>query len=228
MEYQSFFMLLKEYQMNNGAFCCANPLQVFGFAMIKKELKNYYLVVQSNKEVKSGFVVCEDNVIKFQTSSKNTKLKLDFVPNLDKIVVIFPDEQLFATKVSTENCQMALEKINNKQEKDIYQKIFGNVYKTYFFDTIKPKLAKLFELGENTDDFASLGGKWTKLFVRGKEKVFGVIYKNNFAYAIAVGELHQGGNKVANLLQFAGKFYNMVFMSAEDGKYLQFSSGTLC
>lgn len=221
MEYQSFFLVLKDYQLVNGKFCSINPIGAKGFVLINKELDKYYLTIEACGNHEEFFVVDGNSVQSGNLGKKSTKIELKFVPNISEIVVLIPQLLLFATKTGTEACEKALEQIEKKESKNLFQKVFGEVYDTYFFDMVKPKLSRLFELGTETNDFSFIGGKWTRLYACGEEKVFGIIYKNKFAYAIAVGEVHNSQKPVANLIKAGNKLYNIVFMSASDGKYLQ-------
>jgi len=221
MEYQSFFLVLKDYKVIDGKFCSVNPISAKGFVMIKKEHDKYFLTIETHGNHEQFFVVDGEYVESGSLGAKTTKIELKFKPNVNEIVVLIPELFLFATKTKTDLCEKALLAINKKQSKSLLEKVFGEVYDTGFFDMVKPKLSKLFELGTTTNDFAFLGGKWTRLFACGEEKVFGIIYKNKFAYAIAVGEVHNTQKPVANLIKAGDKLYNIVFMSAADGKYLQ-------
>ena len=221
MEYQSFFIILKEYKVIDGKFCSLNPIDAKGFVMIKQELDRYFLTIETQCGGKQFFVVDGEHIESGTLGNHSTKIELKFKPDINKLVVLIPESFLFATKTETQFCEKALAKINNIQNKSLLEKVFGEEYDTGFFDMVKPKLSKLFELGTKTEDFSFLGGKWIRLYARGEEKIFGIIYKNQFAYAIAVGEPQSAQKPVANLIKAGGKIYNIVFMSASDGKYLQ-------
>ena len=105
------------------------------------------------------------------------------------------------------------------------QKIFGVVYDTYFFDCIKPKLASLFALGRPVPQLAEYikNSKWTCVEHEGTSRVFGVIYKDNFAYAIAASVDSSFDNKkMTRSYQIEGKIYDLVFLSATNGKIIGF------
>ena len=46
MEYQSFFMILKQFQIKDNQFLSDQPLSAKGFVQIKKEQNQYSLVIQ--------------------------------------------------------------------------------------------------------------------------------------------------------------------------------------
>jgi hypothetical protein len=102
--------------------------------------------------------------------------------------------------------------------------IFGKrVLSTIFFDQIKGKLAKVFLLGTPCKALNKffVNSKWVEAMLENKPMFVGVIYKDNFAYAVGVGE------NVTNLLattmppnyyQIEDKTYKIDFFSAESGK----------
>ena len=193
MEYQSFFMLLKEYAIIDKNFCSTNPLSARGYVMVRKESQKYFLVIQLENKARVAHVFCNAHHVVVSLSGRTTKVALDFEVDLSKLVVIIPDINLFATKSNTDNCQKAINDIrNDNKEKSIFQKMFGEDYNTYFYDTIKQKLSKLFDLGTSAPEFEVFGGKWVRIYHKNKEKIFGIVFKNHFAYAIAAGEENLG------------------------------------
>ena len=234
MEYQSFFMILKKYEIQKGAFVCPNPLDACGYAQIKKEQNNYFLIIQSNiwKEKSNIYVVCKDKIFKSEFVSSNIKIPLDFAVDINCLVTIVPELNLFCSLKGTQNCQQAYEMIlqTKQSNNSILSKIFGKVYDTYFYDCIKSKVEQLFEMGKSTDKFLFFGqGRWTSLNCGATEMVVGVIYKNNFALAVAIGKkLSPNAQINQNVYKVDGQNYNILFLSAKDGKFMRFFNGILC
>lgn len=252
MEYQSFFMLLKSYKVQNGIFYSTNPLSAEGFVRIKKEQKNYSLVLQINNFNKKtdAYLYCNNKLKKFKIISSTTKLNLDYELDIDTTCVLLTDIQLFAVKNSTEVCQNAIEKLNDLKvtKPNMFEKIFGKVYDTYFFDLLKPKLASLFALGKKVDCLNVMypTSKWTIVNTSCNSILLGIIYKDNFAYAIGVGDeqsqnvlkakheeynvlnsllnndCNQNSNNsyISNNVVVNGKTYNLMFLSASNGKFI--------
>ncbi|MBQ8468329.1 MAG: hypothetical protein IJ542_01065 [Clostridia bacterium] len=222
-------MILKEYKVEGGKFLSINPLSAKGYVMVKKEGTNYFLVVQLQTAAKTAFAVCGEHITKIELSGSTTKVGLDYEVDISKLVIIVPELSLFATKTNTDNCDRAIKMINSNtsSQKTMFQKVFGEVYDTYFYDTIKQKLSKLFELGTRASEFEIFGGKWVKICYKGQQKIFGVIFKNHFAYAVAVGEESDEFSQ-ENGYVVGGKTYNIVFMSAADGKNMGKIDSNLC
>lgn len=232
MEYQSFFMILKKYKVENGIFVCDNPLDACGYTQVKKEQNQYFLIVQSGVFDCGAniFVVCNKNVSKTKMTASNLKIKLPFEVDINCLVVLIPELGLFSTLKSTQNCQNALDMLSKKSsKKTILSKIFGKVYDTYFYDCIKPKVVRLFELGKPANEFEIFGqGRWTRVCFGGAEMVVGIIFKDNFAQAIAIGRRANCAKVGKDIYSVAGKLYNILFLSAKDGKFLRFFDGILC
>lgn len=194
MEYQSFFMLLKKYSILDDKFCSISPLSAEGYVRIKKEQDRYKIIIQINNYDKPSKVyIVSDSIIKqSKIEAATTKIELFDDINVEKTCILLPDIGLFAVKSSTDICEQALQKIKNAINKDgnILDKVFGKVYDTYFFDCIKPKLAGLFSLGTNVPELCKIypQSKWTMVKAGNQCKLIGVVYKNNFAYAIGVGD----------------------------------------
>ena len=109
--------------------------------------------------------------------------------------------------------------------KNTLQKIFGKVYDTYFFDCIKPTLASLFALGSPMPQLSEqiVNSKWTCVQHNGSKRVFGVVYKDNFAFAVAASVDDDFKKKeVIRTYKIDDKSYNIVFLSATNGKIIVF------
>lgn len=229
MEYQSFFMLLKSYSYNK-AFISTNPLTAQGYVQIKKEQQQYSIVVQLNNFLQptTAYLVCKTNIAKIKLNSSCTIAQVSFKIT-DYACLFIPDINLFACKTGTNGCEQAYSLLQTyltqKEDKNTLEKIFGKVYDTYFFDCIKPKLASLFALGKPVECLNKEieYSKWTSVAHNGEQKLFGIIYKNNFAYAIAVGSSSAIFNKeVHKSYKIDGKIYNILFLSASNGKIISF------
>lgn len=230
MEYQSFFMLLKSFSYNNNNFICTNPLTVHGFVQIKKEQQSYYITIQINNYSGKAYayLVSKTNIAKIEINSATTKAAISFV--IENDVCVFVEQYLlFACKAGTLGCADAYGLIRNKpfdkKGKTTLEKIFGEVYDTYFFDCIKPKLAQLFTIGMPINQLSEqiACSKWTRVEYKNRTQVFGVVYKNNFAYAVAVGaEDDFGAGLHAQRYQIEDKIYNILFLSASNGKIISF------
>ena len=230
MEYQSFFMLLKEFSYDKNLFCSTNPFVAKGFVQIKKEQNYYSVVIQLNdfKNKDIAYVVCNENLAKINIISQTTKAEIDFALMPEKTCIFIINSKLFCCKNGTNYCQDAYKKVlsqkTTKTNKNILEKIFGDVYDTYFFDCIKPKLANLFTLGKPCkplNDYFNQS-KWICINQNGAERFFGVIYKNNFAIAVAVGSTQYWGTKGVKSYTINQKTYNICFLSASNGKIIDF------
>ncbi len=229
MEYQSFFMILKQFQIKDNQFLSDQPLSAKGFVQIKKEQNQHSLVIQiaNFKQKAKAYIVCGKKLICTFVCTATTKLYLPCMVE-ENIVVIVEDYNFFACKNGTNGCMEAYLKIQKnkqtKQEKSTMQKIFGVVHDTYFFDCIKPKLERLFQLGKPHEKLCSVFPKsrWTTVDVCGTEKVFGVIYKDKFAYAVAVGSQQNSQIEECKKYEIDGKIYNILFLSAANGKIIRF------
>ena len=231
MEYQSFFILLKKFECNGECFLCPNPLEAHGFVQIKKEFSSYSVVIQLNNYVNPccAFIVNGKMIAKVKIESATTKAIIDFEVSNDAVVLVF-DYNFFASKNGTNKCMQAYNIVQdylkeNKDNKTTLQKIFGTVHDTYFYDCIKPKLASVFAMGKPIDGLAKLidFSKWVSLKAGAIEKVFGIIYKDNFVYLIAMGssgsEYNDMPHKTYSIEQ---KTYNILFLSASTGKIIDF------
>lgn len=230
MEYQSFFMLLKSYSFSNDTFVSTNPLAAQGYVQIKKEQQKYSVVVQLNNFIKPtiAYLVCKTSIAKIKLKSSCTIAHISF-DITNSACLFIPEINLFACKTGTNGCQQAYNLLQNhltqKNNKTTLEKIFGKVYDTYFFDCIKSKLASLFALGKPVECLNKEieYSKWTSVAYNGEQKLFGIIYKNNFAYAIAVGSSSAIFNKeVHKSYKIDGKIYNILFLSASNGKIISF------
>ena len=230
MEYQSFFILIKRFIIDNNKFTCVKPLVTHGFVQIKKEQQQYSIIIQINNFIKptTAFLVSSTNIAKIQINSATTIARVSFEVS-DNACFFMPEYNLFACKYGTNGCYRAYGLITEykqtKNNKTTLEKIFGTVYDTYFFDCIKPKLARLFMLGSGVPELCKKVpcSKWVSVKVESEDKVFGVVYKNNFAYAIGVGSsvMYKTEN-LAKTYVVENKNYNILFLSASDGKIISF------
>ena len=231
MEYQSFFILLKRFNCSQNCFVCENPLQAHGFVQIKKELQKYSVVIQLNNYENSAvaFVVSGKKLAKVKIERATTKAVIDFELTNDSVVLVL-GYNLFACKNGTNKCMQAYNIVQNylkepKTNKNTLQKIFGNVYDTYFYDCIKPKLASVFAMGKPIDELCRLidFSKWVCVSAGDSEKVFGLIYKDNFVRLIAMGTSGNEYNNVPHKTYcINAKTYNILFLSASNGKIIDF------
>lgn len=221
MQYQSFFMLLKSFSIIDNKFCLNEPLSAKGFVQLKKEQEDYYIIVQISNFTDDcvGYVICENDIQEIQIDSATIKEKLNFNLNEHKFCFLLPKYNYFAVKNSTEDCMKYYSKITNylknKSNDDfrdnMFEKIFNKpVYNTYFFDCIKPKIANLFSLGSPCSELNEkyTNSKWVSINAKDGIKVVGVVYKNDFAYAIGMGTLTNDMS------------YDIMFLSASNGKII--------
>ena len=229
MEYQSFFMLLKTFEYTGGKFYSNNPLQAHGYIQTKKEQHEHSVVIQINNFTTPTFayVVCENNIAKIKVSSSCTKANLGFELT-NNVYVFIDDYKLFACKNNTQDCLQAYELLllnkNKPKGKTTLEKIFGKVYDTYFYDCIKPKLASLFSMGKPCDLLNNYfsSSKWVQVEQDNISRYFGILYKDNFVYAIAVASNVQDEPEGSISYQINNKNYNILFLSAENGKIINF------
>ena len=233
MEYQSFFLIIKEYKIIDNHFCVPNTFGTAGYVQIKKEGDNYQLIIQiSNYKNKSGLVIVSRNeTYSYQISSATTKIIIKDKLYPDDICVFMQDISLFASSLNSSKIEEKYKSIliKNNPQKNIFNKIFGEVYDTYFYDSIRSKINKLFALGLPCDIQEFGKARWVKLSVYGQEKYIGILYRGNSVYALAFGQkISDDVKKGKNIYNLGGTNYKFKFMSASDGKFLQFSNGNLC
>jgi hypothetical protein len=237
MEYQTQYMLLKKYEIRDNNFCCANPFGCEGFVQIKKEWENCSIAIQINsgKCPQKIVIVSAGKTYCYSVNGLAIKLEINCDIDFKKICVFVPTLQLFATSDSMANCAHAywqafctknLEKLDNKNNYTALEKIFGRpIPCTYFFDCIKGKLAAVFAIGKPCPSLSQKFGnsKWVIIPEGGKQKVIGVVYQSGFAIAIGVGELLQAktNDETKATLLDGENFYNIRFLSAENGKIIQ-------
>lgn len=223
-------MLLKSFSYNNNEFISTNPLVAHGYVQIKKEQHKFSIVIQINNFINPCFayLVCGTNIAKIKINSSTTTAEVGFAIQ-EYACLIIQDYNLFACKNGTNGCKQAYQliKSNISQSPKVttLEKIFGTVYDTYFFDCIKPKLATLFSMGTPIKELSEQihNSKWISLEHNGQEKVFGVVYKNKFAYAIAIGVSSEfEGSQFTKLYKTSCKTYNILFLSASNGKIISF------
>lgn len=233
MEYQSFFMLLKKYQIENSKFLSVNPLSADGFVQIKKEKDKTFATIQLNSFVdKTRCFFVQDNIVKqIDITAATTKTQLEMLVDINKLCVIVFDYNLFAVKNSTENCYKSIMLINEylqnlkKNNCSILEKVFNApVYDTYFFDCIKSKLASLFALGQPCYELSNKFecSKWIEVLIKQTKKVIGVIYKDDFAYAVGIGEQVSAEKEFCSgqVYKLQNNVYNILFLSASNGKVI--------
>ncbi len=228
MEYQSFFLILKSFSFENQKFISTNPNVAQGFVKIKKDAQDFSITIHINNfsNPAQAYLVCKTNVAKIFLKSATTIEKINFEINQDASIFIF-DYNFFASKncVFVSRDYQTAKRVEQRKERNTLEKIFGKVHDTYFFDCIKPQLAGLFAVGKPC---LSLGktianSKWTMVNHNGEQMVFGVIYKDNFAYAVAVGSTTNSfADENAYAYKVEDKTYNILFMSASNGKFISF------
>lgn len=231
MEYQSFFIVFKKYTQTNGLFE-VNSHIAHGFAQITKTGKTYDLSVEFLQDVGAElqiFADCYFNTV--YVSGKNSKIELGENINVKSLAVVCPKHEIIATNCNNFLVQKYLNKnkiIEQKNADDnIFSKIFGSVPITYFFDYIKSKLAKIFLLGSRIDFSDNFGeSEWTCINYSGTKKVVGVIYDKNFPSVIAIGtEISSNQKFSGHICEFDSKFFQMIFLSASTGNFLEFCDG---
>lgn len=228
MEYQSFFLILKSFSFEDQKFISTNPNVAQGFVKIKKDAQNFNITIHINNFSNSAyaFLVCKTNVAKISLTSATTIEKINFEISQDASIFIF-GYNFFASKncVFVSRDYLIAKRAEQQKEKSTLEKIFGKVHDTYFFDCIKPQLAGLFAVGKPCLSLgkAIANSKWTMVNHNGEQMVFGVVYRDNFAYAVAVGATTNFfADENAFVYKVDDKTYNILFMSASNGKFISF------
>lgn len=228
MEYQSFFLLLKSFSIENNKILATNPNNAQGYVQIKKHGQNYSVTIQINNFSNSAhaFLVSKTNIAKIPITKASTSAKIGFVIEEYASVFVF-GYNLFASKNSAniERDYLLCKSVQNSKESTTLEKIFGKVHDTYFFDCIKPKLAGLFAVGKPCSQLSQTfsNSKWTMVKHNGEQMLFGVVYKDRFAYAIAVGATSNFlPDEKSYKYKIDEKTYNILFMSASNGKFISF------
>lgn len=226
MEYQSFFLLLKSFCYDNNKVISINPTNPQGYVQIRKDGQEYSVTIQINnfKNCANAFLVSKTNVAKISITKSTTIAKIGFVIEEYASVFVF-GYNLYASKkgANIEQDYLLCKEMQNQRENTTLEKIFGKVPDTYFFDCIKPKLAGLFAVGKPCAQLSQIiaNSKWTMVSHNGEQMVFGVVYRNKFAYAVAVGSTDNFGvDEQAHKYIIGEKTYNILFMSASNGKFI--------
>lgn len=233
MEYQSFFLIVKEYKIIDGKFCVPNPFGTAGYVQIKKEGDVFELIVQisSVKQSSTLVIVSKEKTYNYRILSATNKIIIKDVLYPSDISIFMPDICLFASSVNSNKTEKNYSKIlfKNNTQKNMFNKIFGEVYDTYFYDSIRSKISKLFSLGSPCDIKEFGNSRWVKLSAYGQEKYIGLLYKGTSVYALAFGQkISNDTISGKNIYNLGGQSYKFKFLSAADGKFLQFSNGNLC
>ncbi len=232
MEYQSFFIVFKKYKEEKHKVVFVDKYIAQGFAHIKKVGDNYSLTGELLQSEQGKIEVFADNFYKKSIiNGKNFSITLGSSINLKNIAIVCRANEIVATNADEMVVEKYLKKYQNITQKNkndnVYSKIFGDVPITYFFDYIKPKLAKLFLLGTKID-FNNLWGEgeWTQIEFSGTKKIIGVIFDGNFPSVIAIGTEIADKSKISgHTCQFANSLFEMIFLSANNGNFLEFCDG---
>lgn len=228
MEYQSFFLVLKSFIFKDDQFISNNSSIAQGFVQVKKSGQNFSLTIQINnfKEPAVAYLVSKTNVAKISLTKATTTTQIDFV--IEKYASVFISGYNFyagQNQMGLKADYLLAKNVENHKKNSTLEKIFGQVYDTYFFDCIKPKLAGLFAVGKPCNQLGNLiaNSKWTIVEHNGQQMVFGVVYKDKFAYAVAVGATSNFlDDKQAVSYTVDNKTFNILFMSASTGKFISF------
>lgn len=228
MEYQSFFLLLKSFSYENNKIIAVNPNTPQGFVQVKKDGQDYSITIQINNFSQSAyaFLVSKTNVAKIPITKATTNAKIGFV--IEEYASVFVlGYNFYASKngANIEQDYLLCLEAQHRRKNTTLEKIFGKVHDTYFFDCIKPKLAGLFAVGKPCAQLSQTfsNSKWTMVNHNGEQMVFGIVYKDRFAYAIAVGATSNFlEDEKSYEYKIDEKTYNILFMSASNGKFISF------